>query len=224
MPDREDSTTSPTHTPTPNADETRRRLIDAATTGFAEHGVHGASLLEITRRAGQRNRGAVHYHFGSRAGMLAAVLEQHEELLSSRERELITAARARPDTDLASAVEALVRPAVELAELGGHGRAYLTIVAELVEEDPTSMDAEVLEALQRLGGYDAFSLVEERVPSMPDDLRAERLSLVTAFILRAIADRGRAGERPSARPQLELEPFATNLIAMVGGMLSAPTD
>jgi AcrR family transcriptional regulator len=184
--------------------------------------VHAASLLEITRQAGQRNRGAVHYHFGSRTGMLVAVLEQHVELLSSRERELLAYARTRPDSDLASAVEALVRPAVELAELGGQGRAYLMILAELVEENPETMDHEVVEALERIGGYDAYALLERRIPPMPDEIRSERLSLVTAFILRAIADRGRAGERPSSRPQLELEPFAANLVAMVGGMLRAP--
>lgn len=215
----QDEPTSPASTSP--ADETRRRLVVAATLGFAEHGVHAASLLEITRQAGQRNRGAVHYHFGSRTGMLAAVLEQHVELLSTRERELLTVARAKPDTDLASVVEALVRPAVELAELGGQGRAYLMIVAELIEDDAAAMDPEVLGALERMGGYEAYALLEQRVPPMPDDLRAERLALVTAFILRTIADRGRAGERPSARPQLDLEPFATNLVAMVVGMLSA---
>jgi AcrR family transcriptional regulator len=211
-----------TATPPSPAEETRRRLVDAATLGFAEHGVHAASLLEITRQAGQRNRGAVHYHFGSRTGMLVAVLEQHVELLSARERELIAIARSRPDDDLASAVEAFVRPAVELAELGGKGRAYLMILAELVEQDPATMDPEVVAALQRMGGYDAFALLEQRVPAMPDDVRRERLSLATAFILRAIADRGRAREHASGRPQLDVEPFAANLVAMVAGMLGAP--
>ena len=85
---------------TGNAEETRQRLIEAATRGFAEQGVHSASLLEITRQAGQRNRGAVHYHFGSREGMLVAVLEQHVDMLATREKELLTdrarAARRRP--------------------------------------------------------------------------------------------------------------------------------
>ena len=211
-----------TVTPPSPAEETRRRLVDAATLGFAEHGVHAASLLEITRQAGQRNRGAVHYHFGSRTGMLVAVLEQHVELLSARERELLAIARSRPEDDLASAVEAFVRPAVELAELGGKGRAYLMILAELVEQDPATMDPEVVAALQRMGGYDAFALLEQRVPPMPDDVRRERLSLATAFILRAIADRGRSREHASGRPQLDVEPFAANLVAMVAGMLGAP--
>ena len=205
------------------ADDTRRRLVDAATRGFAEHGVHTASLLEITRQAGQRNRGAVHYHFGSRTGMLVAVLEQHLELLSQRERQLIDAARTRPADDLTSAVEALVLPATELAELGGQGRAYLMILAQLVEEDPESLDPDVVGALERLGGYEAYALLEERVPPMPDDLRSERLSLVTGFILRAIADRSRSDEHPAPRrPQLDMGPFATTLVAMVVGMLCAP--
>ena len=114
---------------TGNAEETRHRLIEAATRGFAEQGVHTASLLEITRQAGQRNRGAVHYHFGSREGMLVAVLDQHVDLLAARERELLAVARKQPDDDLASVVAAFVRPAVELGDLGWEGRSYLVILA-----------------------------------------------------------------------------------------------
>ena len=51
-----------------DASKTREKLIDEAARAFAEHGVYGASLIDITRRAGQRNRGALHYHFGSRDG------------------------------------------------------------------------------------------------------------------------------------------------------------
>ncbi|MGA8847129.1 MAG: TetR family transcriptional regulator [Nocardioides sp.] len=207
------------------ADETRHRLIEAATRGFAEHGVHTASLLEITRQAGQRNRGAVHYHFGSRTGMLVAVLEQHIDLLAARERELIAIALALPDDDLVSVVRALVLPAVELAELGGPGRSYLMILGELIEDDPESLDPDVVSALERLGGYEVYTLLEQRVPPMPDDLRSERLSLVSAFVLRAIADRGRAGDRPTpGRAQLATDPFARNLVDMVVGMLSAPAS
>ncbi len=206
------------------ADETRRRLIAAATRGFAEHGVHTASLLDITRQAGQRNRGAVHYHFGSRTGVLAAVLEQFAEQIAARERELLALARARPDDDIASVVRALVLPALELAELGSQGRYYLMVVAELMEDDPESMDPDVMAALERTGTWETYYLLESRVPPMPDDVRAERLSLVSTFILHTIAGRGRAGERDHGRPQLDGEPFAENLVAMVVGMLTALSD
>ena len=183
---------------------TRRRLIEAATEAFAEHGVFTASLVEITRRAGQRNRGAVHYHFGSREGLLVAVLEQHAEFLAEREGELLARARATPDDDLASVLEAIVRPAVELAETGPSGRQYLVIVGQLVEEYDR-LGTEVDEALRRTGGYAVYELLEQRLPDLDEPLRNERLALITGFILRSVADRARAHRpthpaAPSCRP------------------------
>jgi AcrR family transcriptional regulator len=195
-------------------EETRQRLVDAAAREFAENGVHTASLLEVTRQAGQRNRGARHYHYGTREGLLVAVLEEQVQFLAQRERELLAAARERPG-DLASAVEAFVRPSVELADQGPKGRCYLMILCELVEDDPDATHRDVRDALERAGGYEAFELFEERMPAMPDHLRAEPMSLATSFILRAGADRARAAERDTpSRPQLPAEEFIATLVSM----------
>ena len=111
-----------------DASKTREKLIDEAARAFAADGVFTASLIDITRRAGQRNRGALHYHFGSRAGVLCAVLERHVDFLARREGELLELALARPDDDVKSVVEAIVRPATELAESGWRGRCFLVIL------------------------------------------------------------------------------------------------
>src|ERR1700688_873006 len=123
-----------------DASSTRNKLVDEAARAFAAHGVYGASLIDITRRAGQRNRGALHYHFGSRLGVLCAVLERHVDFLARREGELLEIALTKPDDDVKSVVEAIVRPATELAQSGWRGRCFLMILAELVEEDPTGPD------------------------------------------------------------------------------------
>lgn len=205
------------------ASDTRQLLIDAATRAFAEYGVHNASLLEITRQAGQRNRGAVHYHFGSREGMLVAVLEQEVDFLGPRERELLAVAQGRPDDDLDSVFEAVVRPSVELAETGWRGRCFLQIVAQLVDDEPESQSPQVQEALGRTGGYEVYQLLTERLPEMPEEIRTERMSLVTTFLLRSIADRARADDREQpGRPQLPTEQFIRNLIRMVVAMATAP--
>jgi AcrR family transcriptional regulator len=47
--------------------------LDASKTGRS-WSTRPRALIDITRRAGQRNRGALHYHFGSRNGVLCAVL------------------------------------------------------------------------------------------------------------------------------------------------------
>ncbi len=212
----------PSAGPASSGAETRERLLVAATRAFAEHGVANASLLDITRQAGQRNRGAVHYHFGSREGLLAAVLEQHADFLAEREHRLHQAALERPADDLPAALEALVRPATELSETGWSGRCYLVIVADLIADEQHDKDADVRAALERTGGVPVYELISARMPEMPEEVRAERLALLTSFVLRAIGDRARAEERGSTqRLGLDTETFVRNLVAMAAGMLRA---
>jgi AcrR family transcriptional regulator len=202
--------------------DTRRALVEAATEAFAEDGVFTASLVEVTRRAGQRNRGAVHYHFGSREGLLAAVLEQHAAFLAEREGELLARARTTPDDDVEAVLEAIVRPAVELAETGASGRHYLVIVGQLVEEFDR-VGGDVAEALRHTGGYAVYELLEQRMPELDGPLRDERLTLITGFILRSVADRARAAQAATpGRAQLPTARFVRNLVTMAAAMATAP--
>lgn len=197
--------------------DTRQLLVDAALRAFAEDGVVNASLLEITRMAGQRNRGAVHYHFGSRERLLVAALEQQSAVVRPRELELLARARERSD-DLAAAIEAIVRPVVELAEAGWRGRCYLMIVADLLAVGQGSSGSAIGSVLERTGGWEVFELIIDRMPPMDDAMRHHRLHLLTAFVLRSSADRARSA--PERR--LDSERFIANLISMATAMLSAP--
>lgn len=57
---------------------TRERLLDAAGEVFAERGFYGASVEEITERAGY-TRGAFYSNFGTKADLFLAVLDAHIE-------------------------------------------------------------------------------------------------------------------------------------------------
>ncbi|MDV3126458.1 TetR family transcriptional regulator [Mycobacterium sp. 21AC1] len=206
----------------PDASKTRTKLLDSAARAFARDGVFNASLIDITRQAGQRNRAALSYHFGSRDGILCAVIDRHTAFLAHREGELLEVAKQA--TGLESVIEALVRPAAELADSGWQGRCCLLIIAELTGEDMSEYSAELQDVLARTGGNEVFELLTARTENLTNSLRTERFSLMVMFILRAIADRARLLERHTrhGRPQLDREPFVRNLVAMAAAAMAAP--
>ncbi|GEP36402.1 hypothetical protein NPS01_00650 [Nocardioides psychrotolerans] len=208
---------------------TRQRLIQAAAQGFADHGIQAASLVEITRQAGQRNRGAVHYHFRSREGLLAAVLNEHAEFMALRQGELLVRAMEQPDDDVASVIEVIVRTCVEVAESSVSGRNYLKIIAEISEQDPATYTPEVEAALVRSGGYQVYAVLMERalnaVDGLDEEVRDHRILQMTSFVLGSIARRIRgidSAGSPGARPQLDTPRFVEDLIAMSSAMLLVP--
>lgn len=76
----------------PKRSSTKNALIREAARLFGTHGFDGISLREIAAAAGQRNFNAVQYHFGSKRGLINAILEaQYRE--ADRIRQEIIAAR-----------------------------------------------------------------------------------------------------------------------------------
>lgn len=55
--------------------DTKQRLIECGEELFAKHGIEGVPLRLISREAGQKNKSSVEYHFGSREGLIEAILE-----------------------------------------------------------------------------------------------------------------------------------------------------
>ncbi|MET0939689.1 MAG: helix-turn-helix domain-containing protein [Gaiellaceae bacterium] len=68
-------------------EDTRALILDAARDALSERGYALTSTRSIARRAGVR-LSLVHYHFGGKQQLLAAVLDRENELLLARQREL----------------------------------------------------------------------------------------------------------------------------------------
>src|SRR5260370_41916774 len=72
-----------------DATDTRARLLREAERVFARRGVYQATVREILEAAGQRNVSALNYHFGSREGVLWAILRQHGDPLDEERGEMV---------------------------------------------------------------------------------------------------------------------------------------
>src|SRR3954464_2563728 len=91
-----------------DATVTRARLLRAGEQRFARDGVTGARMSDVVRDAGQANDSAVRYHFGSRQGLLEAIVAKHVARMDEQ--------RDVPprSAGLRRLVEALVRPTADL--------------------------------------------------------------------------------------------------------------
>jgi TetR/AcrR family transcriptional regulator, regulator of cefoperazone and chloramphenicol sensitivity len=200
---------------------TRDRLLDAATSLFAERGVDNVSVAEIVRAAHQRNTSAVRYHIGNRDDLLLAVLERYVPVLSARRHELLIAARKTSSDDRLTAVGTIVRPVAELAQLGWRERAYLRIGSE-ISGVLDRMTPEIRKLMRQTEGYEAWDLLRERCPEVPDDLWRIRCELCVVFVGQAAADRARHLEVADGDSPIADERFIENLIEMVLGAMTAP--
>jgi AcrR family transcriptional regulator len=204
----------------PAASTTPDLLLDAAARLFAERGIDNVSIAEIVRAADQRNASAVHYHFGNRDEVLRALLARHVPAIAARRHELLERARRRPDDDVRSAAEAVVRPVTEFAQYGWRERAYLQIGSEVAGViDRTT--PEVRRLLSQTDGPSAWDLLRERCPDVPPDLWRVRREICVVFIGRAAADRARLLDRGGAADVLSDDRFVDNLVDMVVGAMTA---
>ena len=71
---------------------TRKKILDAAETVFAEKGIHGASLREIMIAAGV-NIAAVNYYFGNKTDLLRAVVHRRLGQINDARLEMLAAAK-----------------------------------------------------------------------------------------------------------------------------------
>ncbi len=109
--------------PTSSEADTKTSLLDAAEKLFAALGVERASLRAITQEAGA-NLAAVHYHFGSKEGLVREVFARRLAPLNRDRLEMLDEVERRyPVTPpLREVLTAFLEPALRMIqrERGGH--------------------------------------------------------------------------------------------------------
>ena len=98
---------------------TRESLMDAAESLFAERGIQAASLRAITERAAA-NLAAVHYHFGSKQGLVRAVFARRLAPLNEERLRLLDRCESTGG-GVEELLQAFLGPALEMARDASHG-------------------------------------------------------------------------------------------------------
>jgi AcrR family transcriptional regulator len=201
-----------------DASGTRAKLIAAGERLFATQGIHGAQMRDIVRAAEQANDSAIHYHFGSRDGLLAAICQWHIDVMDpARVRRL---AEQNSEPDLTTVIVDLVQPTAERLQTQ-EGRYFLRITAQLAGHAGVrsgSIPHPMVTRALRTQLEQVRSICAE---SMPVELAGERIAIMIGALTAALADRAVAidGGGPFV---LDEAAFVANLEAMLVAALLAP--
>ncbi|MCC5954082.1 MAG: TetR/AcrR family transcriptional regulator [Acidimicrobiia bacterium] len=207
----------------PNPEHTRRALLDAAARLFAERGVDGVSLREITGAAGVRNSTALQYHFGDRRGVVRAVLaRRHDEVEHARH----TLLDAMPvPADLRSLAAAYVRPLAALLA-DEQGRYDLRIVADVVQR-PGGVRSGGVPGAPLAPDVDPATIADSTdrwratVAPLLGPVAVERLHRRFAAIRFTLVELARRAEGP---PAVDDRLFTSHLVDLVTAVLAAPVS
>lgn len=110
---------------------TQAKIVATAERLFAARGIDSVSLSEINRAAGQGNKSAVHYHFGSKTGVLEAILSKHTSKIEAFREERLAALGPEPtERELVSPV--VLSIVDRLDDVEGGGRDFVIMMAQAI--------------------------------------------------------------------------------------------
>lgn len=207
--------------------QARKALIEAALSAFAEHGINGVSLRTIVARAGQHNQSAVHYHFGSKQGLVAAVLD-HVSTLLAPAMQLALAELEAPATGAWSPqtlATLLCRPFIQLDRHDRVGHEAIKFMARLTWQEGGHGQLMLVRAVQPY--FARFLPTLHRLnPDKPLDALTLQVYLAVNTLIHGLADASLLTRSPAAgverlrpeKPALMQDYF----IAYIAGGLCSP--
>lgn len=214
------SVTAETAAPARGGD-TRQRLIVEAERLFGEHGIHGVTLRDINKAAGQRNESALHYHFGSKHALIMAIMQHRASGIDKRRTVLIenviASGRSR---DLHAIIEATLMPMVEILSQT-EGVSFIRFMAQVIN-DPDYDLTGIVRRSELPGLTKAMALIKENLAHLPAEISAFRTRSLIEQTVMSLAIWSRRASN-SAQPEVR-ELLGANLIDAICGFLSAPVS
>lgn len=203
--------------------ETRRTLKKVARRLFSERGIRAVSVREIAVAAGQRNMGAVAYHFVTKDALLRELLTDGAERIEARRHQVLDAMEAEggPRT-VAEAVSAIVLPSVQFSdedvEFGSFFNRFLLRVG-MYESDFVDR---VLQGRYNAGYQRCLTHLRRLLNDMPRDAQNLRFVFLGSYLSSLIAQRETIlADRSVNHPHWRSEETVQDIIQTAAALLCA---
>jgi AcrR family transcriptional regulator len=179
--------------------DTKAALIRAAERLFAEKGLGGVSVKEITRAAGARNESALHYHYGGLEALIKEVFANRYRVIEeARAARLSGLSTNKTRGTVEAVVEAAISPFME-ACLEEDGRLYARFCVQLAT-DPRFDIIEIVGDIGMSSLETLRTLLVNRLRDIPADVLATRFRRAFVISLVQAADYARQVESGVAPP------------------------
>ena len=207
------------------------RILDAAEQLFAEKGVAGTSVRNITEKAGV-NVAAVNYHFDKKENLVGRVIERRASTLEEGRRRALDAVEVRAKHEnrqptVRELVDAMITPVFNLARSDQAQWQYFVRFISRVPWEPQVEELAQPESTRRL--FERFAEALESVLPEPNVLRR----VWRIFFMRAVTQQTmmivasvQSGKIPKGMPLAEiaantpLETIHRELIAFIAAGLA----
>jgi len=176
---------APTSAGPTGASTTRERILEAALFHFAESGLYGASLREISARSNVQ-LSALHYHFGSKEALFEAAGEHvFNQLSAERLQRLHTLyERAGPPT-LEAVLQAFIVPVLKLAGSPA-GLAYLRLQARMYDARELQSDRILVLVLEATAPF--RTAIKAALPRLLDHDLVRGYRALVRDVLNSVSD------------------------------------
>lgn len=189
------------------------QLIDAAERLAAQQGLAALSVRAVQVAAGQRNKSAVSYHFGSKEGLVEAVVARRMGTAGERRRALLD--ELGPAASRRGLVEALVVPLAEHVTAGSQPSYWARFLLQ------AAYDPDFSRSVRLSFEAGTFREVRDRLVAgldhVPVELRERRFEHAIGLVISSLA----TYEAGHVSVDLAPEVLTADLIDMAVGVLDA---
>jgi AcrR family transcriptional regulator len=198
-----------------SGESTRVMLMEVAERLFATRGIEAVTLREIQQAAGQSNTSVIRYHFGSRDGLIRALIAYRQASLGADRQEMLASMREEgKEADPRAVVWLLVRP---LANSIAAGEMFAPFLARLAE-DPRARSAYWPDHVDDDWTQEKLEeLVDAALQDLPERIRRGRTFQLYISLVNVLAAAARAGH---GLGEAQLHNYVDTWV----GMLTAPVS
>lgn len=203
-----------------NRPSAREAILDTAERLFAERGMEAVSLRTINTEAGY-SVAALHYHFGTREGLVDALLERRRGPILARRQELLAQLETDAKPDIHRIAEALLLPLAELvyADPEDGIRTIRFLFRAYMERSDHAQTRAITEQSYRI--FD--ELLSRALPGIDRKLLQQRWQMATELAFQGLANIENIVSLSGSRtPEADYRSYTGNLVDFIAGGLSAP--